>query len=406
MDYSYFEVLQEKNQILLQHLPSVFIRDQIKLIPWEERLVLVAGARGVGKTTLLLQRLNKEFGPEGLKEGLVLYTSLDDLLFEELSLEELGSSFYKQGGRYLFLDEAHKYPNWSRAIKALYDLYPDLHIVLTGSSAIEINQGQADLSRRAVEFHLPGLSFREYLNLEHGLNLPKWQLEDLLSHGTALAQEAQKQRSLLKYLSDYYQFGYFPFYQQGTQSYHQKLRQVLTQTIDIDIPAVFSVTYQAIPKIKKLISLLANRVPYKPNISKLSNQLNLSRPVLMKYLYYLEKTEVISSLSTAGKGNAKLNKPEKIHLNNTNLAHALDSNPDIGSIREAFAFNQLRNAGYQVEAAKQGDHLVNGKYLFEIGGPSKKTKQIQDLENAYLALDGILYPTKKAIPLYFFGFLY
>lgn len=396
------ESLYDKMNIYLRNTSDDLQRYLHRTVRWSDRLIGVKGARGVGKTTLLLQHI-KHLQKQHKQ---VLYVSLDDIYFQANTLSELAAQFYNQGGTHLYLDEVHKYPNWSLEIKNLYDLYKDMHIVFTGSSALEIYRGDADLSRRAVSYNLQGLSFREYLFLTQGIAIKTYGIDELLKDHKKIAQEITKKIKILPLFKKYLEHGYYPFFLEGLESYHRKLSTVINLIIEIDMPAIYQTEYQTVNKLKKLMYILANALPYIPNITKLSTALETtSRSSTLKYLHYLQSANLSAHLLTSGKGNNIMTKPDKIYLDNTNLMHALGFNIEIGTIRETFLFNQLRSIA-KVNTSKESDFLVNDSYTIEVGGKNKSDKQIKGVKNAYIASDDIEVGLGNRIPLWLFGMMY
>lgn len=389
---------------LLKESETKFIRYLYYQIDWNNRLIAITGSRGVGKSTLLLQYIKNTFGTAPQN---VLYVSLDHIFFSaQYKLYELGAEFVQQGGEYLFLDEVHKYENWSQEIKNLYDSFPKLKIVFTGSSMLEVYKGNADLSRRVVHYVLHGMSFREYLILEKKLDIPAVSLETLLSSHVAMAQQINEQIKPIPLFQAYLKQGYYPYYKENKNLYYNKLLNTINTVLETDLPSVEKIEMFSVQKIKKLLLTIAGMVPFTPNITDLSTQLNVSRNSVLNFLFYLEKCHIINLLSQDVSGLRSLAKPEKIYLNNTNLIYAFEQNtPNIGNIRESFFFNQLKTVA-KVTSAKETDFTIDDLYKFEIGGKNKGNEQIMGLKNAYLALDNIEYGFANKIPLWLFGFLY
>jgi predicted AAA+ superfamily ATPase len=394
--------IQEKFQRKIQDTSLSFIRSQMTDIAWEARLIGIKGARGVGKTTLLLQYIKKNLP---INEE-TLYVSLDNIWFTENNLSDLTDSFIKKGGKYLFLDEVHKYPNWAQELKNIYDDYPQLKIVFTGSSLLEILNARADLSRRAIIYTMQGLSYREYLNLILKVEMPILSLEDIVSNHTKLAQDLNNTIKPLQHFDSYLKSGYYPFFLEAPALYFQRLEEVINLILEIELPLLRKVDIAYINKLKQLLQIIAQSVPFMPNISKLSERIGINRNTLISYLYFLNEAHIIKNLYRDAKGISQLQKPDKIYLDNTNLQYAFSTNnANIGNIRETFFVNQL-SYKHLVEYTKQGDFRVDGMYTFEIGGPQKTKKQIKDLENAFIASDDIEYGYQNKIPLWLFGFLY
>jgi len=386
----------------LQRIHTDFTRFLTDEIDWDDRMIGISGARGAGKTTLLLQYMKNRL-PANTQ---TLYASLDDIYFAENPLIYLAEEFYKKGGEYLFLDEVHKYPDWSRELKNIYDNLPGLKIVFTSSSALDIYKGAFDLSRRALVYNLPGLSFREFIELKYRISLQSFSLEQILFESRKIVSEILDKIKPLKFFEEYLKYGYYPFFVESERNYYDRLTNILNLVLESDLPTIFKIDYYSVMKIKKMLAVLSRIVPYKPNIEKLALQADTTRDTLLKFLFYLEKAGVVKWLSKDTFGINYLNKPDKLYLNNTNLMYALSNEkPDKGNLRETFILNQLL-VKHSVSYPDVGDFLVDGKYLVEVGGPSKKTKQIAGLENAFIAVDDIEFPDGRKIPLWLFGFLY
>lgn len=372
-------------------------------IDWSDRLIGIKGARGAGKTTILLQLIKFKLP----KEAQPLYASLDHLYFLENNLLDLAQSFVLDGGTHLFLDEVHKYPNWSRELKLIYDQYPKLKIVFTSSSLLEIHKGESDLSRRAVSYSLKELSFREYLAFELGHELEVLSLEAILSNHKNLAFNiTEKIGTPIKYFKEYLEYGAYPFFLESKKTYAQKLENTLSLTLELDMNAVEGIGYEDSRKLKKLLVAIAQSAAFTPNISKLSDRLKLQRGFLIRALRLLNRADLVMELFKSTKGIGAFTKPEKLYLNNTNLIHVLGKeNAEIGAIRETFFANQMKHI-HEIHLAKQGDFLIDRTYTFEIGGKNKTTQQIQGVENAFLVRDDMEIGGLNTIPLYLFGFLY
>jgi predicted AAA+ superfamily ATPase len=372
-------------------------------IDWNNRLISITGARGVGKTTLLLQHIKESFTDLDTE---IIYVNLDDLYFSRNTLIEFADEFVKRGGKYLFLDEVHKYPNWSQEVKNAYDYFPELNIVITASSALDIFKGKADLSRRAIDYHMQGLSFREFIELKYKKRFPILDLEQILKNTGKLIPPILEKVKPIKFFEEYLRTGYYPYFLEDEVYYHNRIRQVVNRVLDSDLPSIENIDFISVYKIKKLLSIIAELVPFKPNILKLSEKVEVSRETFLKYLYLLAKADLLLLLQQDSYGISRLSKPEKVYLENPNLMHALsDTSADKGSIRETFFYNQLRKRHF-IRSAVKGDFIVDNKTTFEIGGKDKTTKQIQGIENAFIAADNIEYSHKNKIPLWIFGFLY
>lgn len=394
--------IQEKFQRKIQGTSLEFVRSLMNHITWEARLIGIRGARGVGKTTLLLQYIKKNLP---LNEE-TLYVSLDNIWFAENKLTDLTDDFVKKGGKYLFLDEVHKYPNWAQELKNIYDDYPQLKIVFTGSSLLEILNARADLSRRAVIYNMQGLSYREYLNLMLKIDLPTLSLKQILSDHVTIAQELNTKIKPLQYFDSYLTNGYYPFFQETPGLYFQRLEEVINLILEIELPLLRKVDIAYVNKLKQLLQIIAQSAPFMPNISKLSERIRINRNTLITYLYFLQEAHIIKNLYKDAKGITQLQKPDKIFLENTNLQYAFaPDNANFGNIRETFFVNQVAY-NHLAEYTKQGDIKIDRLSTFEIGGAKKSNKQIENVENSYIAADAIEYGSANKIPLWLFGFLY
>jgi predicted AAA+ superfamily ATPase len=372
-------------------------------INWGNRLIAITGARGVGKTTLLLQYIKDIFKTDIEN---ILYVSLDNLYFSKTTLSDFADEFVKRGGKYLFLDEVHKYPNWSLEIKNIYDNYPELFIVFTGSSALDILKGKGDLSRRVVTYKMNGLSFREFLTFKYRLIFPVYSLKDIIENATEICNAINTTIKPIKYFEEYLKTGYYPYFIEGEDDYYQRIEQTINQIIETDLPTIENIDFTAIHNIRKLLVVIAEVVPFKPNILKLSKQIGINRDTFVKYLHWLARADLLLLLETDTHGTSKLNKPEKVFLNNPNLIYTLtQSVTNTGSLRETFFYNQLK-VKHKVLYSNIGDFLVDNKFIFEIGGKNKTNRQIPGIDNAYIAADNIEYAYKNTLPIWLFGFLY
>ena len=380
-----------------------FVRSVISTINWNARLIGIRGARGIGKTTLLLQYIKLNLANELNK---ALYVSLDNVWFNNNRLIDLAITFEKSGGKYLFLDEVHKYPNWSQEIKNIYDTLPSLKVVFTGSSLLEILNSRADLSRRAVVYEMKGLSFREYVSIETGIKLNAVALNDILENSSDVSREILKEIKPFQYFEEYLKFGYYPFYKEEKELYYLRLGEVINLMLEIELPMLRKVEVAYIPKIKQLLSIIASAVPFVPNVSKLSQKIDINRNTLLSYFHYLDEIGLTQNLFKENTGISLLQKPMKVFLENTNLMYLLArENTNTGNLRETFFANQV---SYQnsINFIEQTDFLVNEKFKFEIGGKNKTNEQIKDLEDSFLVLDDIEIGRDRTIPLWLFGFLY
>ena len=383
----------------IEAISDTFSRYLFDEIDSERQLTGIKGARGSGKTTLLLQLLKIK------KETEVLYVSLDNLYFTNNTLYDLASSMSKRGIQYLYIDEVHKYPNWSQEIKNIYDSFEDLKIIFTGSSALEINKGKYDLSRRALIFELPGLSFREFLELKYDIKLPVVSFDNIIVDHETIVSSFLKNFKPFKYFNEYLKSGYYPFFIKEKEFYHQQLEETINLVIETDLPAIYNIDYGSVVKLKKLIFLIGSMVPYIPNVNKLSRQVGTTRDSLLKYLHLLHNAHILKWLSSDAYGINFMNKPDKLYLENTNIAYALHGEINTGTQRETFFLNQL-SVKHKVTYPKTGDFMVDGKYLFEVGGKNKTQKQIAGIENSFIAADDMEYGFRNKIPLWLFGFMY
>jgi len=391
-----------QSQHLLTHIPLTFKRYIYDIIKWNNRLIGIKGARGTGKTTLLLQWLKTQ----NLPANQAAYFSLDDMYFTQHFLKDTIREFYLQGGKILVLDEVHKYPNWSTEIKNCYDFYPDLKIVFTGSSVIDISKQEGDLSRRALLYELPGLSYREYLSIQGIIHLPKMELQNLLQIAADFKMQLPIDFRPLKHFNDYLKFGYYPFALEDTESSHQRINQLIRTIVEYDMAELKEFDIRNSKKILQLIYVIAQQVPFKPNLTALAEITSIHRNSLISYLHYLEQAKILSLLYPAGISTATLQKPEKVFLNNTNLLYALaNENSDKGAVRETLFMSQV-STNHEVQMPKQGDFLVDKKYTFEVGGKSKTQAQIKGIKNAFIVQDDIEMPIGTNLPLWMFGLLY
>ena len=397
------EKIIAKSNLLIAGQSTAFIRSLALKIDWEDRLIGILGARGTGKTTLLLQYIKQHFGIGNE----AVYITLDDIYFTGNNLVDFAEKFRQRGGKILFIDEVHKYPNWALEIKNLYDFYKDLRIVFTGSSVTDLLRQNADLSRRAVQYELSGLSYREFLAFTDVVNVPPITLKDILDNHVQLAGDWIAKFKPLQYFNDYLKYGYYPFFSENRRTYFIRLEQVVKLIIENDLQFIEGFDPHNTRKIYQLLYILATNVPFKPNITKLSEKTGINRATLVQYMHYLEKARLINTLSAAGKSISTLQKPDKIFLENTNLQHMLSvENVDKGTLRESFFLNQLHNAGYQVDLRPVGDFQVDERYTFEIGGKGKSTGQIKGTDYSWVVADDIEAGAWNKIPLWLFGFLY
>ena len=370
-------------------------------INWTARIIGIKGARGVGKTTLLLQHILTNY--EDIDQ--TLYASLDDLWFSTHSLIDLVDWADQHCITRLYLDEVHRYAKWSETLKNIYDSYPDMSIVYTSSSLLIMDNAKVDLSRRQTTYTLHGLSFREYLVFEGILQEQAIQLEDLLEHHVQHAMRIVKDVKVASYFESYLSHGYYPFYREAGDDYATRLREAISVVIDSDLPSVENMSFETLQKVKKLIMIISERVPFEPNMTELWKQLVTNNELGLRMLYALDKAQLLSLLTSKVKNYKLLYKPNKIFLGNTNLMHVLCPSVDKGNERETFFYSQLL-VSHEVKYPNQGDFLVDDRYLFEVGGRKKTFDQIADVANSFLAIDDTEVGHGHRIPLWLFGFIY
>lgn len=391
---------------LLNNVSMTHRRSLADAVRWDARLIALRGARGTGKTTLMLQRIRQAYGTDARS---ALYASLDSLYFSRHTLVDLAEQFYLNGGKALFLDEVHKYPGWSREIKNIYDSYPDLHVVFTGSSLLNILNAEADLSRRCISYNLQGLSFREYLSFSCGIDVAACTLGDLLGGRAAdVCAEVCSRCRPLALFGDYLRGGYYPFFMEGGEDYITRVQNVVNLILEIELPQLCGVDVANIRRLKSLLAVMAGEVPLSVDISKLATMAGMSRNTVLAYLQYLDRAKILRLLYSDLATVKKMQKPDKIYLENTNLMHALAlADVNEGAAREAFFVNQV-GYGHRVEycSASQADFLVDGRYTVEVGGRSKSARQLANAPSGFIAADGIEYAAGNKVPLWCFGMLY
>ncbi|WP_209331252.1 ATP-binding protein [Lunatimonas salinarum] len=367
-------------------------------IDWDQKLIILLGYRGSGKTTLLLQYLSSI-----QRKG--IYVSLDDFYFETHRLVESVASLYELGYRVFLLDEVHRYGWWSKDLKQLYDDYEDIQVVATGSSILDVSKGKADLSRRASVYRLHGLSFREYLNFQKNIDLPTLRLEEVLNKHHVLGPELLDTFNFDTDFPNYLRYGYFPYFLESKNDYHQKLQETIQLVIDTDIAPFEELQHSTTRTLKKLLFVLSESVPFIPNIQKLALKLETPRNTVLRLLDILDQAQILLLLRSSTKGISYLQKPEKIYMQNPNFIYLFSPTmANIGSVRETFFLNQL-SAVHSVTAPKFGDFMVDDAYVFEVGGASKTTDQLQGIPQSFLALD-IKGGSNRSVPLWLFGLLY
>lgn len=388
---------------LVQATSTQTVRYLYSDIDWNQRLTGILGARGTGKTTLMLQRLKLQH----TQSHEALYIPLDRLVLFNESLYNLADLFYKQGGKFLFLDEVHKYPNWAIELKSVYDDFPTLHLVFTGSSALLLQQAKADLSRRASMYHLHNLSFREFLQFNNRVEIPPLTLGQILDNHSHHAAAINQKLRVLPLFPEYLKAGTYPYYFENPALFYDRLMATVKTIIESDLMALSSFTYSSIVAIQKILALVAESVPFKPNISELSRKSGVARDILLRMIDLLVHADLLAMLRKDSSPTGYLTKPEKLYLHNTALTWALSMNrePETGTLRETFFLNQLV-CKHRITLPQNGDFLVNNRYTFEIGGPNKTKQQIKDTPSGFIVQDNIETGYGKTIPLWLFGFLY
>ena len=369
-------------------------------INWESSLIGIKGARGVGKSTMLLQHIK-----EGDRDK-SMYLSLDNMWFADNSLSELVEFLYTRGINRLYLDEVHKMPNWQIYIKNFYDDYPDIKIVYTGSAMLQIDNSVADLSRRQTLYTLYGLSFREYLEYIGILSSQAISLTDIIENHIDYGLKITSSVRILRYFNEYLKKGYYPYFKEAGEDYLLRVSESVRTVIESDIPTVEKISFSSIEKLKKLLMVIAQGVPFEVNIERLAEQLKSTRDQTLKLLSLLGRAALLDILGEKIRDYKHLTGPKKIYLDNSNLMYALCGEVKKGTERETFFANQLEVISQDITIPKKGDFLIDGKYLFEVGGKRKTFEQIADIENSYLAIDDIEIGVRNRIPLWLFGFLY
>lgn len=388
------DALLEYSSQLIADANTDFTRYLYEQINWQNRLVGLIGPRGVGKTTLVLQHIKNN-----LNIHQTLYVTAEDFYFAKNRLTDLAANFVKLGGKNLFIDEIHKYPDWSKELKLIYDYHKDLKVVFTGSSVLDIKKGSADLSRRAVVYNMQGLSFREYLALFHQIKVPKFTLDEIVNHQVDVPQIPHP----LPLFADYLKKGYYPFAIED--DFDLKLQQVVNQTLEMDIPVYADMNVSTGRKLKQLLAIVAESVPFKPNMSKIAAMLNISRNNIADYLLYMEEAGMVAQLRNETGGIRGLGKLDKVYLDNTNLVYNLaKENQNIGNVRETFFFNQTK-MNHPIVSSSLADFKID-RMDFEVGGKNKGLKQIANAERGFIVKDGIERGFLNTIPLWHFGLMY
>jgi len=398
--------LFDKHRRLVQLVPTKIIRACSKTINWDVPMLSIRGPKGVGKSTIMLQYIRTHYA---LSDRSVLYCTCDGAYFSSHTLLDLADYFYKHGGRHLFLDEIHKYDNWSSEVKEIYDSYPNLRVVISGSSLLKLMEADADLSRRCVHHDIQGLSFREFLAFYKGVNIPVYSLENIISNPWQLCEQVMEQCCPLACFNEYLEYGYYPYYLKlkNRIDYYTTIEQVVQYVINEELPRICKVELGNTRKLGALMNVLSTSEPYEIDVKKMSMQSGLQRSTVVEYLLHLGNAKLLNLLYADVLNIKKLQKPDKIYLENPNMLYALSTAPvRIGTVRETFAVNQLSFVGTVEFGKQQGDFHFNQKYIFEVGGASKDYGQIAGIENSYILADDIEYPDGHKLPLWVIGFMY
>lgn len=403
MEYSDINLLLDISNRLVAAIPMDYRRYLYSQVDWKDRLICIKGPKGVGKTTLILQHIRECFGP---RSGRAVYIPADHIWFSSHDILDAIEYFHTHGFTHVFIDEVHHLPEWSRVIKTITDCYPKMNVVYSGSSILKIGKGDADLSRRQAVYYLKGLSFREFLSLETSLDIAPLPLCDLLGAHREIAGGICDRVKVLPFFEKYLKVGYYPLYRDVSSQFEDRLVAVVNNVLDIDLPSVEDVTTATVRKAKKMLMVLARDCPQQPNMSALYRELETNRNLGIKLLDALERAELFATVESGSPKLKQLSRPGKVFLGDTNLMFALVPSPDIGAIRETFFANQMRASGHVAESPEQGDFVIDGKWLFEIGGRGKGFSQIKDMPESYVVNDGVELGIGKKIPLWLFGLLY
>lgn len=400
----WIEDLYRCSERLVADVTTAYTRSIYGEVKWDARMVCLKGARGVGKTTMMLQRM-KSIHREPMD---AIYVTLDDLSLADHELSELVEYHHQHGGKYMFLDEVHRYPskNWAQEIKNIYDKFPHIHVTFSGSSVLDIDSKKADLSRRCLFYDVPGLSFREYLELEGLGRFPVCSLDDVFNRHQDIEREVVPKLSVIAAFEKYLACGYYPIYKEENSDYGMQLRQMVSTIIETDLPAAFNLEYATLIKLKHLMAIISHTVPFSINVDNLAGHVEASRKTVMKMFDLLGKARLINLLYSGKTKFQQMVKPEKIYLENPNLMYALSpSDVPVGTVRESFFANQL-SYSHTTAFGRSGDFIIDDKYTVEVGGKRKAFSQIKNLPDSYLALADIEYGHMNKIPLWIFGFLY
>ena len=397
------ETLYNKHKILISNVSLRIVRDVMNKISWDKQLVGIRGSRGVGKTTLMRQYIRQKYGT---RAGEALYCVMDSMYFTNHTLLDLAEHFHQMGGKHLFLDEVHKYPTWSKEVKEIIDLWPDMKVTFTGSSLLQILNADADLSRRVLSYEMAGLSFREYLRFYKGIELPSYSLDEILAESDFICDSVCKVCTPLPLFNEYLRVGYYPFYDGNEVEYYSRIENVISFIIDQEMTLFCGVEPVYTRKLKAMLLYLSENLPYEVNIAKLASYLEINKTTVLSYLSFMDRAELVKLLYTDNKSVTKMQKPDKIYIHNTNMLCALGTQTNIGTLRECFVVNQLSN-NHVVEYGKSnGDFKVDGKIIFEVGGRDKSFEQIANIKDSYILADSMEHPIGKKLPLWIVGLLY
>ncbi|MBP3552416.1 MAG: ATP-binding protein [Bacteroidaceae bacterium] len=397
------ETLYNKHKILISNVSLRIVRDVMNKISWDKQLVGIRGSRGVGKTTLMRQYIRQKYGT---RAGEALYCVMDSMYFTNHTLLDLAEHFHQMGGKHLFLDEVHKYPTWSKEVKEIIDLWPDMKVTFTGSSLLQILNADADLSRRVLSYEMAGLSFREYLRFYKGIELPSYSLDEILAESDFICDSVCKVCTPLPLFNEYLRVGYYPFYDGNEIEYYSRIENVISFIIDQEMTLFCGVEPAYTRKLKAMLLYLSENLPYEVNIAKLASYLEINKTTVLSYLSFMDRAELVKLLYTDNKSVTKMQKPDKIYIHNTNMLCALGTQTNIGTLRECFVVNQLSN-NHVVEYGKSnGDLKVDGKIIFEVGGRDKSFEQIANIKDSYILADSMEHPIGKKLPLWIIGLLY
>ncbi len=396
---SVLESLQVYSSLFLSKKVPAYERDLLNQINLKNKIIGIVGAKGVGKTTLLLQFMKRQ----ALAPHEMIYISVDHPLMSSTTILDIAKEFASYGGKLLILDEIHTQIDFANDLKTIWD-FLEINVIFSGSSALHLDN--ADLSRRAIKYSLSTLSFREFLEIETNRKFEKLTLENITKEHTIYATKILSDFKPLQYFKEYLEYGYYPFYLEDIQTSKIKLSEAINKTIDIDLLKIYSIDPKKLRNIKKILTMLCTTVPYKPNMTTLAQAVEVDIKTLYTYLNALSSGKIVRMVSSYARGEEIIKKPEKIYLDNPNMFKAICQASDVGSIRESFFASALQNSQHEIQVSKKGDFIVNDLYTFEIGGKGKRYNQIKDIQNSYIVADDIEVGFGNKIPLWLFGFLY